>query len=235
MKEYEYRFLMDSYTESLRDISDMYAGARYRTIIDGNEYCLSEGAYSEYMTYRDSGRQQSVFLAGVTGIPYALVYDAVCRQRDFAGVMDKIYVKSLFEEMVNAAVRKALEVVPDAFSQVKRLTDGTRTLEVGDGLFSDDTGQVLYTDKSIYVTAVKEKNHTADGYSLDMDKGKITRQELYNGRSKSDMYTAVIYDCLKRYNLKPDPSMLSRTAKIMGLTYFSDMKKTADKVMGKGR
>jgi hypothetical protein len=187
MKEYEYRFLMDSYTESLRDISDMYAGARYRTIIDGNEYCLSEGAYSEYMTYRDSGRQQSVFLAGVTGIPYALVYDAVCRQRDFAGVMDKIYVKSLFEEMVNAAVRKALEVVPDAFSQVKRLTDGTRTLEVGDGLFSDDTGQVLYTDKSIYVTAVKEKNHTADGYSLDMDKGKITRQELYNGRSKSDM------------------------------------------------
>jgi hypothetical protein len=237
MRESEYRFIMDSYTdtESLKEISDIYSDTKYRTRIEGEDYCLSERAYDEYMMYRNTGRQQCIYLSDSTGIPYPLVYDAVCRQRDFAGVMDKIYVKSLFEEKVNAAVREALKVVPDAFSQVKRLTDGTRTLNVGDLVLSDNANQVVYTDKCVYVTANKEKCFIAEKYKLNMDSGEIARRDIYSGGSISDMYAAVVKDCLNEYKLKSNPGMLSRTAKIMGLTCFSDLNRTVDKVMGKGR
>lgn len=192
----DYKYVMDiQLDEDCKDISDLYLHSKYRTVIDGEEYNLSESAYARYISYKDTPEQAMVRLADATDIPVIVLEDAYAGK--YECFWQEIYKKSLFEDKINTAFYELYECDHSLANCIELYSINGKTLDIGSKVVEKEE-KSIYKNNSVYSLIVHDDNAcVCNKYELTHNDYK--QNILYVGRNISDMYDAIICDIAKKW------------------------------------
>ena len=225
MTELDYKFIMGYlYDEdiTLQEISDLIDEPIAHTVVDGSAYSLDQAGVNSYNRYKDSLLAHTYYLSKAANLPYALMYDAIIAPIE-EGVsvdsifMDDIFVRSLFDPDIHAAVCSCIDYDKRIFENIEPLHNPSgKEIRPGDLISLTKTKEIFQYRNTYYIRMYDEmsQGHMLRREDIDIVTREIRSKIVCRSFDLGDIYNAMVADVVTRYNRNPGASVydLSRKA-----------------------
>ncbi len=205
MTELDYKFIMGYlYDEqvTMKEISDAVTDPVAHTMINGKTYSLDQAGINSYNRYKDSILAQTYYLSKAAKVPYALMYDAIIapiqegKPVDSA-FLDDIFIRSLFDTDIHAAVCSCIDYDRRIFENVEPLYNSFgKEICPGDLVSLANTAEIFQYRDSYYIH-ISDSNcqrHMLRREQIDAATRVMKSKIVCRTYDQGDIYDALVVD-----------------------------------------